>query len=532
MQDLFHLTVKGTLHKNKGHPKNMRSIEGKTLKSSIIISLYTSLTSIFNYLTLFLLAFTFWTRMEMDAYFAAITIPQIITAVLLATLSTTFIPVFIEVRMEDESRAWKLASISVNLVFFLLVLIAFTGSILSKDIIAQLNPGFPEETLSLASSLFRILLISVVFSGTSIILSSLYYAHHRFVKAPFFQWLSSCVTFFFVLSFRSSWGIKSIAAGTLVGSLIQFLSLLPIIRRRYSFSFNFKDKEIVKLSRLIIPLLIGSIFYRSNTLVERFIASRLGEGIISYLGYSYKIIMALVLLINQGISTVLFPRMSEYSAVKDFVGLKETLSKGIRALIIITVPIAFIIILARSELVAIIFERGNFSHYDTIAVSKALIAYLGLFVVGAISLPIVNTLYSIQETKKVASVGIFGFLIYVIMAFILSHYFSYIGIALAVSIQYIISIILFIYILKKKSVEFERHEIFCCTFKVILASGLTSFFILGSRKLLKSMIGFPLDLIVFGILGFCLYFLVLIILKTEELKFLKTTFQLLKKYDS
>ena len=45
----------------------MNSTESKAFQSSIIISLFTLLTSVFNYLALFLLAFTFGTQMEMDA---------------------------------------------------------------------------------------------------------------------------------------------------------------------------------------------------------------------------------------------------------------------------------------------------------------------------------------------------------------------------------------------------------------------------------------------------------------------------------
>jgi putative peptidoglycan lipid II flippase len=505
----------------------MKSTEGKTLKSSIIISFFVLLTSVFNYLALFLLAATFGTRMEMDAYFAAITIPQIITLILLATLSTTFIPVYIEARSTDEPRAWRLASLSVNLVFCLLFVIALIGSILSKHVIAHVNPGFPGETSNLASSLFRLFLISVVFSGTSIILSSLYYAQQRFIKAPFMQWMSSFVTFLFVLLLCPSLGIKSIALGMLAGSLIQFFTLFTILWRRYSLSFDFRDKDIVKLAKLIVPLLIGSIFYRSNTLVERFIASKLGKGSISYLGYAYKIIMALVLLINQGISTVLFPRMAESSAIADFKGLKETLSKGIRALIIITAPVAVMIVFARLELVQIIFERGSFSHQDTIAVSQALIAYLGFFVVSALALPIVNTLYSLQKTFRVAAVGVLGFTLYVLLALLLSKYFAYMGIALAVSIQYVISLVVFVFMVRMELGKFDSRPIIQCIFKALVASGMAFLSIFSIRKLVVLPIEHPFDSIVFGVLGFAFYFVLLKIFKTEELRFLsiKTAFR-------
>ncbi len=509
----------------------MRIVEGKIFKSTIIISSFTLLTAIFNYLNLLLLAFSFGAGTEMDAFFAATTVPQIITAILLAVLTTTFIPVFIEAKSAEESNAWKVASISANLIFLILFIIAILGTLFSHYIISLINPGFTVRSLTVSVSLFRILLVSLIFSGSSIILTSLHYAHQRFFKPSLAQGVNSFITFLFILNLRSSLGIKSIMIGTLVGSLFQFIYLLPILlkKNRYSFEFDYKKKEIMKLAHLMLPLFIGSIFYKTNNLVERFIASKFGEGSISYLGYAHKIIMAFTLVISQGISTVLFPRMSEYSAVKDFKALKKILSKGIRVLIIITVPVVFMIIIAKYELVQLLFERGNFSHQSTIAVGNILIAYLGYFVVASLSLPIINTLYSLQETKKVAIVGISGFMIYVFLAFFLSQYLSYIGIALAVSIQYIISMMIFIYIIKIKSIGFEERLISLCILKTILASGLSSLIILGSRRLLKSLIEYPYDLIFFVILGFCLYFLILIIFKTEELKFIKINFSLLKK---
>lgn len=499
---------------------------GQIFKSTIIITFFTLLNGILNYLTLMVLAYRFGARTEMDAFFAATTIPQLITAILLATLSTTFIPVFIETRSKDESNAWKVASITTNLIFLVLFIIAVMGSLFSESLISLINPGFTEATSILSTSLFRILFVSLLFSGTSIILTSIYYAHQKFLRPLLAQGFNSLVVFLFVILLGSILGIKSIAVGTLVGSLLQFLYLLPILLRkeRYSFEFDFQKKEIRRLASLILPLFLGTIFYKSNTLVERFIASRLEEGCISYLSYAYKILNSLLLVITMGISTALFPRMSEYSAIKDFKGLQETLSKGIRALLVITVPTTFAFVLARLEIVRVIFERGDFSRQTTEAVANALVAFLGFFIVGSISLPIVNTLYSLKETAKVAGVGIFGFILYIVMAFTLSSYYSYVGIAVATSIQYILNLMIFIYILKRKLGSFQTHDIVRCAWKTILASGFTFFILSVGYKMMAKVIESPFNLIILGIFGMILYFLTLIILKTEELKLIPIPF--------
>jgi len=502
--------------------EGMNRSDRSIVKSSLVISFFTFLTGILNYLTLAVLAFSFGTQRDMDAYFSASTIPQVIAAIVLAALSNAFIPVFVETKARDESGAWKMASIIMNVVFVIFLVIAVLGILFSREVISLMNPGLPKETLTLSASLFRILLLAMVVSGMSSILTSLHYAHHQFFRPSLAQGLHTLVTFLFVLLFRSAWGILSVGLGTLVGSLLQFWYLAPLFLKnhRYSFDFDARNKEIVKLARLILPLIVGSVFYKTNPLVERFLASRLEEGSISYLGYAGKIILALVPVITLGISSVLFPRMAEYSALKDYQGLRETLSKALRALIVITIPAAFIMAVAKFELVQLVFERGDFTAQATHAVGSALVAYLGFFLGASLTLPIVNTLYSLQENAKAALIGVLGFILYVFLAFEFSNYFGYLGIAAAASIQYIFCLILFIALLKKKLGRLGSGPILRCLFKTIFASGLASITLLASYRFAAQWIAFPFHFISLGILASAIYVLTLILLKTKELSFI------------
>ena len=499
----------------------MKSGHRKILQSSLTVSFFTLLMGIFNYLTLIILASRFGTRVEMDAFFAATTVPQLVLAILYATLSNVLIPVFIESRSREESKAWRMASLCTNLVFIFLCIFVIVGSRWSENVIALINPGFPEGTSALSASLFQLFLMSLVFSGTSVVLSSLHYAQQKYFLPSLAQGLNSLITFLFVLSFRSSLGIKSIALGTILGSLIQFFILLPLLlkKQRYRFTLDFRTGEMGKLSLLMLPLLAGSIIYKANTLVERFIASNLGEGAISYLGYANRIISALLVMITQGLSTVLFPRMSEYSARKDFQGLSEILSKGLRVLVIVTFPVAFLLILARYELVRLVFERGGFTPLDTQAVGKALVAYLGFFVAASLGLPIVNALYSLQETFRVGIFGVFGFIIYVFLAFTLSHHFSYTGIAMAASIQSGLNIFIFYSIIQRKLGRQPNLLLIRSLFKSITASGFMTCALLGSQRFIKGLVAYPFDLIILGVFSIFIYALVLVILKTEEIGF-------------
>jgi putative peptidoglycan lipid II flippase len=500
----------------------MMKAGGRMFRSVFLVSFFTVITGTLNYLVLMVLAARFGAGKEMDAFFAATTIPQLMTAILLAALTTTFIPVFIQARSRDESNAWKMASISANIIFLLHSFLALAGILLAGNLISLINPGFSGDTLSIASSLFQILIFSSIFSGTSIVLTSLHYAHNKYLEPSLAQGFNSLITLLFVVFTTNVFGIKSIALGTLFGSFVQFLFLLPFLlqRGRYSVALDFKRREVVRLGALMLPLLAGSVFYRANPVVERFIASKLGESNISYLGYAFKIITLLHLVLTQGLSTTILPRMSEQSAAKEVEGLRETISKGLRAMILIATPVTLALILARAEIVRLVFERGDFTAQTTQDVAKALVAYLGYFVVGILSVPIVNALYSLQKTALVAAIGIAGFILYVFMAFFLSSRLSYPGIALAVSLQYVINLIVFFIILQKKVGGFDPRPILACIFKAALASGLASLVFFIARDIIRRSLAYPLDFLVPGTLAVAIYLLFLILLKTKELKFI------------
>jgi putative peptidoglycan lipid II flippase len=329
------------------------------LRSTLIVSFFTVFNGAFNYLTLVVLASRFGAGREMDAFFAATTVPQLMTAVLMATLTLAFIPVFIEARTRDEANAWKVASVLANVIFLALALLSSTGQVFAADLVALTNPGFGGDTLVLATSLFRYLILAAVFSASSLVLAGLHYSRQEFLRPSLAQGLNSLVTFLSVVFLGRVLGIRSVAEHW-PRSVLQFAFLLPVLlaRGRYSPSLDLRMKEVRRFAAVMLPLLAGSIFYKANAVVERFIASKLGESRVSYLGYAFKIISVLQLVMAQGLSTAILPRMSEQSAAGDTRALRETVEKGIRATLLVTVPVFVGLLCGATEIVRVVFERG------------------------------------------------------------------------------------------------------------------------------------------------------------------------------
>ena len=293
-------------------PKPKDDPRAGLFRSALIITFFSVLKIVLGFALQMVLAAKFGARMEMDAYLAASTIPTLITTVLLTSLNVTAVPVFVEYRIKkDETESWKIASSFINLALLGLGAIALLGILGASRLVHLTVPGFGTggEALTLTVNLLRVLFPSIVFSGLAGLLSSVYYSQRKFTLPSLAPALNGLVVLLVTFGLASRIGIMSVAVGTLVGSVIQFGLLLPIILtgKRYHFQLDYRHPGVVKIAKLMLPLLLGAVFYKANTVVDRFIASELAEGSISYLGYAFKVANVLVTLATQGFAVSLLP---------------------------------------------------------------------------------------------------------------------------------------------------------------------------------------------------------------------------------
>jgi len=255
----------------------------------------------------------------------------------------------------------------------------------------------------------------------------------------------------FVIAFQPLWGIKSVAFGTLAGSIITFLFLIPIFlkNKRYKFSFDFSNEGVIKIIRVMSPLVIAGLFYKASTLIQRMIASTLPEGSISYLGYATKIVTVLGTITASGISITIFPAMGRAWAEKNIEKVREYFTKGIRVIMLITFPMAAIFAVLRVPIIQVIFERGAFTHTTTLAVANVLLIFMVYFICSGLGSIIGKGFYIAQKTKLLAILGIGQTIVYLGYSYILAMHFSYIGLAVATSMYFFFPVIINTWIMRK-----------------------------------------------------------------------------------
>jgi putative peptidoglycan lipid II flippase len=444
-------------------------------RSTFIITFFSVLKLALTFALQMALAAKFGAQIEMDAYLAASTIPTLVTTVLLTTLNMTFVPVFVEYKVKKSEReAWQVTSTFFNLAFIVLGIISLAGVLGASWIIRLTVPGFnvEGETFSLTVHLLQVLFPSVLFGGLTGVLSSVYYAERKFTSPSNALMLNSLIVLLVTFGLSAKIGIMSVAVGTLVGSVVQLGLLLPLLfhKGRFSLEFNLRHPGVIKITKLMLPLVVSALFYRANTVVDRFIASGLAEGSISQLGYAFKVVSVLSTLVTQGFTLALLPLMSEHAAANDMEGLRSTISMGTRLMIFVVTPMVVALGILRIPMVQLLFERGAFDREATMRTAQALLCYLGWMYAGGVGIVVVNAFYALQATHVVVKVGIIGMLLEIVLAIILTKLFDFAGLALALSFVAVINALLFWILLSRKLQALDGKHIFQTQLKVLFAS--------------------------------------------------------------
>lgn len=400
--------------------------------SAFIVSLGSLISLVAGLGSQMVIAMFFGAGAEMDAYLTALVIPIYIQAVLLSGLSFVFIPAFIEARTSGkEDEAWSLAGTIFWLIGGIFILLAIAGSFFSSTIISITAPGLDPYKADLAARMLRIIIFTIPLSGFAVLTSGIENARNRFFwPATAGAAASFCMIATLWLVFDDI-GAMALAWGYLIGVAVQAsITSMPFLLHGWNGLVPLGDARLKELTRLITPLVLFGIMTKATPIIERYYASGLADGELSYLGYSAKTSNIFRALLAASIATALFPAMSRAYSQHGDEKLKTTLQHGLRLSLAIGLPVLAIITAVADPLVTVLYQRGAFQEETTLHVARVLpIVLAGTVLAPMIGNLFTRTFYIKKDTKTVPIITSVSIIIYVLLARTLVVNFGYVGLA-------------------------------------------------------------------------------------------------------
>jgi putative peptidoglycan lipid II flippase len=409
-------------------------------RSSIIVTTFTIFGLGLGFLSNMVIAMKFGARTDMDIFLAATTVPLFITSILSSALNFTFIPVFAEYRVSGPAEMWKVVSSLINLGFVVTVVLCITGMALAEHVTRVLVPGFTQDQVAQTANLLRWLLPLIIFTAMNELMASVYYSDNRFVVPSLNKIISPIITMLYIFLFHESLSTKSLALAMLTAAFLQAAILAAgFLKRRdfhYSFTFDHTHPGVRKILNLMIPLVSGMIVYRAVPVFDRYFLSGLPEGSISHIGYAMKLISVIPMVIVSGISISIFPVMARYAAEDKIYDLKSLMSKGLRMLFFLSIPVAIFLGAFGKPLVKFIFERGAFAASDTLAVYSAFALYIIALPAMVMGTVLGQGYYVLKDTRTVAFIGVAEMVFYIFLCYTLLQPLGYLAIPTASATQF------------------------------------------------------------------------------------------------
>ena len=434
------------------------STNRKIAKASVLLMGISVLGNLLSMGKEMLSAKYFGISVSMDAFNAALTIPNYVSGITMSIFTLIFIPVFVQYKQSsDPEEANRMASVLINYIFSGLALLAAVVFFSAGLIVQYSFVGFDAPTAALTVKLIRILCFSFVLSSIITILSSILNSYEHFFWPSASQIFITISTIGFIVFFSKTLGVSVFAWGLILGLIFQLIALIISSRNtafKYRFDFNLRRPGISKTAKGAVAILMLALIGNLNPIINRAMASWLPQGSITALSYAEKLLLIPSTFIMASLLTAIFPFFSMQAADNKLDEMKYTLASSIKMSGFIYIPLSLTMMVFSKPTIMLLFQRGAFTAAATDLTSILLIILSAQLCFSYITAIMMRVVIVFQDMKTIVGLVLFntGINVALNLLFIRIMEPPIAGIALSSTLGTFISLPLYYYILKKRMV--------------------------------------------------------------------------------
>ena len=493
---------------------------------------------------------------ELDAYYAAFRVPDLIFISIASLASITVIIPFIVEKMNGEKvtdDARKLLNDIFTVFFATMVVVATIAFFLLPNLTSFIAPGFSSVMQVKVITLSRIMLLSPILMGLSSLFGTVTQLFRKFFiysLSPIFYNLGIITGVVFLYPI---FGINGLVYGVVLGAfmhfLVQFIASFHCgFTPKFSGVINFK--EIKRIALISFPRTLGLAFNSIALLSIIALASYLPSGSISIFNFAFNLQTVPLNIIGISYAIAAFPTLVKSFSYEKKDEFKKHLRLTARQIIFWSLPVTFLFVVLRAQIVRVLLGSGSFSWNDTRLAAAAFAIFSVSILAQGMTALLSRVYYAAGDTKRPLTVNLFCSVLIIILSFVFMRIFESVAsvryfvesllkvedipgtemlmLPLAYSVGTFLNFLLHWYFVRR---DFMKNESFI---SVTFFQSLGASFFIGVVSYLGLNIFSPifgtvtgwgvfLQGFISGILGICAGILILYLLKSEELKDLTET---------
>jgi putative peptidoglycan lipid II flippase len=275
--------------------------------------------------------------------------------------------------------------------------------------------------------------------------------------------------------------IEGMAIGVVLGGMLQLVWQIPSFWKqgfRFRPRIDFNDPGLRRILRLMAPAILGAAAVQINVMVNTNFASRIidpirgADGPVSWLGYSFRFMQLPLGVFGVAIASATLPAISRSAASGKIEEFRQTLSRSLGLVFLLTVPSAVGLSVLGETIVGAIYQGGRFDAYDTHQTAVAL-AFYALGLTGYASIKVLApAFYALGDSRTPMIVSLASILINIVAVILLLRYttLGHAGLALSTSVVALFGFVVLFWLLRNRIGGIYGRNLTASIVKVGIAS--------------------------------------------------------------
>jgi len=358
------------------------------LRALATVSGMTLLSRILGFVRDFVIARAFGAGLATDAFFVAFKLPNLLRRMFAeGAFSQAFVPILGEYknsRSSDETQT--LINHVATLLTLALFVVTLIGVIGAPWLVWLSAPGFAEnaDKFALTVSLTRITFPYILFMSLVALAGGILNSWSRFALPAFTPVLLN-LSFIGMALFAVPYfdpPVLALAWSVFIGGALQLAIQIPALRRigrlpRIGIDWRaaWADPGVRRITRLMLPALVGVSVSQISLLINTVFASFLKTGSVSWLYYADRLMEFPSGLLGAALGTILLPSLARCHSQKADDEYSHLLDWGLRLTLLLAAPAALALGILAIPLIATLFFHGAFDAQDVLQTRQALVGY-------------------------------------------------------------------------------------------------------------------------------------------------------------
>jgi putative peptidoglycan lipid II flippase len=380
---------------------------------------------------------------ETDALFAGMAVPQLILMVVSSSLTHVLVPLL---ATEDKAGfgrdAWGFF-LGISGIFTMLAVALF---ITAAYWVPWLVPGFSQTGQALTVSLTRIQLVSMIFTASVSVLWSVYHARQKFIWVELSTLLSSLIGLFLLIKILPAYGVAGAALLIVLRAGLQMVWLLPGLGRWVWPDWH--SPAMREAWRRIRPLLIGTTYYRTDPLIDRFLASMAPAGGLSLLYIGQQIYGVANIVAEKAIATPMVPQLAIHAGAGEWPTFRRLYQRRLLAMGGLTVAGYLILLVAGERVLNLLIGHGGVTKANVHLLWLIMVALVGFFIAGAMGVITSKTFYAMGDTRTPTRMSIVTYTLYIPAKVLGFLRYGLMGLAVVTSVYLFLNLVIQILLLE------------------------------------------------------------------------------------